>query len=530
MSSTPETAEKRTTVSNLHAGMVHMKSPTSMEDALTVINTVADAVQTEPNNLGFDVFYINAPWKSLDVEYLQSLPLDKLCNPSSATSLLMWVDGNRISQANDLLNWWGFDFHSVIHCSMYESGPDGAKTTSPHGWDIDGINAQRVRQLWYAVRSAPANVAENNELPALTKTIRDASFVRRRMPQTSSFVYTRMSDHIMTTLSSKKKELDRWTLYPDMCAFSLGEIDAAIDKIIRPSSRVMHLFAQTVNPTWFCWGPNVPTYISSPMRGADVFDTTLAIAKYFTGMRLNSVQRYMSFLNLHAVSLARKLGGKTDDAAMSVVETRLCDFFVDVHRRFNENGGSHRTSPLTTTASPLNFDTLLAFKDQDAITQTAILRLTAQVVSIILARTQEAADKKAAKRKAAAMDETVATEEGEEGSVKPPAKKRSSGRHGIASPVPITKELASFMGLGDTEMVARTAAVRFINSYIVQNSLQNPGKRSEIIMDDKLRALLNPPADFGPVTFFGMSKLLVPHFPKNTAAASSTTNAIAETA
>lgn len=513
--SAPESAEKRTSAvtSTLHAGMVAMKNPEAMTSAMACITNLANIVEAEPNNLGFDVFYLNAPWKNVDLETLQGLPLDKLCNPSSAACLFMWVDGSTIAQATDLLSWWSFEFHSVIHCTMYVDGPDGTKTSTPHGWDTDGLNTQRVRQLWYCIKSrTAAPVVEGEEALALNRTVRDPSFVRRRMPAFSSFQYTRTSDYIMSSLSSKKKGVERWTLYPDMCAFSPSDVEQSIDKIIRPNARVLHLFADSISQTWFSWGPNVPAYIASPMRGAESFDTTLALCRYFTGMRLVGVQRYMSILNLYAVSLARKLGGKEDDAAMSVVETRLCDFFVDVHRRFTESGGSHRFSALSSSTS-VTFDALLNFKELDPIAKTGIIRLAAQIVAFILARTQEAAEKKAEKRKAAA----ALGEEGDGNKENvPPTKKINSGRHGIAAPVPISAKLASFMGLGENEHVARTAAVRFINKYISSNNLQNPGKRSEIVLDGPLRELLNPPPDFGAVTYFGMSKLLVPHFPKTT--------------
>jgi chromatin remodeling complex protein RSC6 len=74
------------------------------------------------------------------------------------------------------------------------------------------------------------------------------------------------------------------------------------------------------------------------------------------------------------------------------------------------------------------------------------------------------------------------------------------------------------MGLHDDERVARTTAVRFVNDYIKQNSLQNASKRSEILLDDKLRDLLCP-SDDTPVTYFSLSKLLVQHFPKAAAGA-----------
>lgn len=498
---------------SLYAGMVHMKTPSYMDDALQTLDALAGSVASEPNNRGFDVFYANIPWKAITMDDLISMPIHKLCNPSSDCALFMWVDGTSCGMACELLATWGFRFHSIVHTAAFEV-PENSKAT-PHGWDCDGLNVQQTRQLWYATR-----IDDNDVEQELNKTIRDGSFVRRRLPAMSTFTYTRSADYMTTSLSSKKKGLERWTLYPDTCAYVPGDVESALEKICKPNARVLSLFATGVHTNWFAWGPNVPGMLTSPVRGSDCFESSVAITRYFTGMKMSTVQRYLGLVNMCAVSLARSIGGDTKDDAGPVLETRLSDFFTDVNRRFTESGG-YRVSLLNDVA-PLTLQNLTGFKDQLPTVQTSILRLVAQLVMMVVERAQETAEKRAAeKRKASAV------EGGEEVSDETAAKKAkrasSNGRHGIAAPVPISAKLASFMGLDANEQVARTTAVRFLNDYIRQNNLQNAAKRSEILLDEKLRDLLNPPGDT-PVTYFSLSKLLVNHFPKKNAATAVSVN------
>lgn len=104
------------------------------------------------------------------------------------------------------------------------------------------------------------------------------------------------------------------------------------------------------------------------------------------------------------------------------------------------------------------------------------------------------------------------------GSQKKKRKSRSNDeptpRHGIASAAPVSKEMAEFLGIPLDEKIARTTVVSRLNEYIAKNNLQNPAKKVEIILDEPLRKLLNPPADFGTVTYFNLCKLVGIHFPK----------------
>ncbi|ACH46789.1 putative adenine methyltransferase [Feldmannia species virus] len=90
----------------------------------------------------------------------------------------------------------------------------------------------------------------------------------------------------------------------------------------------------------------------------------------------------------------------------------------------------------------------------------------------------------------------------------------SRPRHGIACASVVSKELAEFLGIGPDEKIARTTVVSKLNEYITTHGLQNPEHKIEVLLDEPLRKLLNPPEDFGKVTYFNLCKLVGSHFPK----------------
>ncbi|KAJ7520254.1 hypothetical protein O6H91_20G074800 [Diphasiastrum complanatum] len=94
-----------------------------------------------------------------------------------------------------------------------------------------------------------------------------------------------------------------------------------------------------------------------------------------------------------------------------------------------------------------------------------------------------------------------------------PKKPKATGatkKSPIFTPQPISKELQTFLGLSETELV-RSTATKMIWSYIKENNLQDPANKRNVICDSKLREL------FKCESFVGISvtKLLVPHFPKD---------------
>jgi len=230
-------------------GLESFRNPNVLENC----NGLIDLLATE-SEIGFDMLYINMPWKSVSMEYASNMPVANLVKNKNNAGLLLWVDSPCVSKANTLLDAWGFKFHSVMHVTSYaKPGPKDAVTVPisaeeaaegtvenddmdtteteatttttieatttteatttgqvkaapprkglvPHGWTVDGVVPSRSRQLWFAVR----NTATDD---VATPYLKDASFIRKRLQPTSTFEYSKATEGTSTTLSSKKKNL-----------------------------------------------------------------------------------------------------------------------------------------------------------------------------------------------------------------------------------------------------------------------------------------------------------------------------------
>ena len=86
----------------------------------------------------------------------------------------------------------------------------------------------------------------------------------------------------------------------------------------------------------------------------------------------------------------------------------------------------------------------------------------------------------------------------------------------LEKPVPITEELAEFLGIAKGEMFSRQFITQSINKYVKDHDLQNPENRRYILLESeaglKLKALLRDPDQ--PLTFFNIQRYLKVHYPK----------------
>ena len=86
----------------------------------------------------------------------------------------------------------------------------------------------------------------------------------------------------------------------------------------------------------------------------------------------------------------------------------------------------------------------------------------------------------------------------------------------LEKPVPISDELAEFLGLTKGETQSRQFITKSINAYVKEHDLQNPENRRYILLDSekglKLKALLRDPDQ--PLTFFNIQRYLKVHYPK----------------
>ena len=83
---------------------------------------------------------------------------------------------------------------------------------------------------------------------------------------------------------------------------------------------------------------------------------------------------------------------------------------------------------------------------------------------------------------------------------------------GFAKPGKVSEELATFLGLGKDELIARTEVTKRITQYCKDKNLQNPADKRHIKADASLRKLLKMSKD-DDLTFFNLQKFMKIHFP-----------------
>jgi chromatin remodeling complex protein RSC6 len=70
--------------------------------------------------------------------------------------------------------------------------------------------------------------------------------------------------------------------------------------------------------------------------------------------------------------------------------------------------------------------------------------------------------------------------------------KARAANNGFNRKQDVTPKLRAFLGLPEGELISRSEVTKFITKYIIDNGLKHPDNGRQIILDDKLRALLEP--------------------------------------
>ena len=91
--------------------------------------------------------------------------------------------------------------------------------------------------------------------------------------------------------------------------------------------------------------------------------------------------------------------------------------------------------------------------------------------------------------------------------------KARAANNGFNRKQDVTPKLREFIGLPAGELVSRSEVTKVVNKYITDNGLKHPDNGRQIILDDKRRDLLSPPADVQ-VTYLNLQKYLSPHYVK----------------
>lgn len=84
---------------------------------------------------------------------------------------------------------------------------------------------------------------------------------------------------------------------------------------------------------------------------------------------------------------------------------------------------------------------------------------------------------------------------------------------GFAKPTGLSPQLCQFLGISPDTQLARTDVTKKITAYVKEHGLQNPEKKTQILPDAKLGALLNVPSG-EQLTYFNLQKYMKVHFQK----------------
>jgi upstream activation factor subunit UAF30 len=93
--------------------------------------------------------------------------------------------------------------------------------------------------------------------------------------------------------------------------------------------------------------------------------------------------------------------------------------------------------------------------------------------------------------------------------------KARSLNNGFRKPQNVSPELKAFLSMGPEDRISRADVTKRINEYVTAKGLK---KGQHILLDDKLRSLLNPPEDVQ-LTFLNIQRYINPHYIKEVAAA-----------
>jgi len=86
---------------------------------------------------------------------------------------------------------------------------------------------------------------------------------------------------------------------------------------------------------------------------------------------------------------------------------------------------------------------------------------------------------------------------------------------GFAKPTQLSEKMCSFLDVSNDTLLARTAVTKRITTYIKEQDLQNPKNKREIVVDNKLKELINMEHEGGnPLTYFNLQRCIKHHFPK----------------
>jgi chromatin remodeling complex protein RSC6 len=88
---------------------------------------------------------------------------------------------------------------------------------------------------------------------------------------------------------------------------------------------------------------------------------------------------------------------------------------------------------------------------------------------------------------------------------------------GFMLPVPISPELCRFLNIPEGSQASRTEVTKYLIDYIDEHQLIDPERKTIVVPDDALSALLGPDVDAETLTRFTIQKYMNRHFTPITA-------------
>lgn len=462
----------------------------------------------------YDVLYVNTPWSAMTVERMGNLPLRDICADNAA--LFMWTDSFTAPKTSELLEKWGFKFHSVFQIMDIAQYPwmkkpittalaTAVKASSTKPSDTKQSDTAEKENTTQAKVVDDNKDEENKENVDPKKVTQKKTVKKTRAPTvnppswwspapeefspsrpsteqlwlaikgdpasvfgSSSVAYNVVNMPELGKKSRSKKGTEswkgndqRWDLDRPLCF---------LETVVQHTSsgaKVLDLFSTTLHDKVDSWGPGLP---GGYLRG---------FAKN-TGLvhEVNKVMRTMK--KTHLQCLSQKIPKMLAASDKKTFLTELEESWAPV------------AQTLENLKLPMSYNWK---KDDGEIEEWAY-----HVVQIL------------AQKNVAVFSSIRKKRKKRQGTAKP----GNRPRHGIACPSKVSKEMAEFLKLDPNELIARTAVVKKLNDYIRENSLKNPDRQVEILLDEPLKKLLAPPEDFGTVTYFNLCKLVGAHFPKKT--------------
>lgn len=460
----------------------------------------------------YDVLYVNTPWSVMNVERMGNLPLKDISAENAA--LFIWTDAYTVPKTCQLLDKWGFKFHSVFQVMDIAQHPwmknnkISAKTDEMEADKNAGMNKDMTPDTKENSESPESpEIKENSESPETKdtpkkKTVKKPAKKTRAPPVTPPSWWTSAPENLVApsrptteqlwlavkgdassifgnstvaynvmnlpelgkkSRSKKTQGQDKWDLDRPTCF-----LDTVVQHMT-PGTKILDLFSTILHDKVDSWGPGLP---GGFLKGY--------ANKNGLPEKLNQVMRTMKKSQLQ--SLSQKIP-KLLAAAQPDRNTIMSEF-------------QDSWAPVANTMNTLKLPQSYSWKKDDGEVEDWAFTLV-----------QMLAQKNVA----------------EFSSIRKKRKKRQSTqkpgtrpRHGIACPSKVSKELAEFLKMDPDELIARTAVVKKLNDYIKENSLKNPDRQVEILLDEPLKKLLAPPEGFGKVTYFNLCRLVGAHFPKKT--------------